>query len=379
VIVITDQVSKPPLTQARFDPVQLEKAPEVEQFLGRLGLGSFDADTVVAHIGRNDNWAGTTSTGAKVFVKRVGGEPNDVLRRFHRIMAFEKIASRFNGTELQGPELLGSDEEHRLVAFTRIEDARSGSELSADDAFDDDLCCRAGRILGILHTLPLEPGTLDSTPHQTPSMDDFDALSLPVFIHSAFAEVESWALLQPDRELIASLHELRRREAAAPLVPAHCDIRLDQYLVAGDDLYLTDWEEFRFGDAARDVGGFVGEWLYRAIQGIPKSISEDPGHSFGRDASHEDILAHGAREIDRLRPRIKAFWDGYREARPTAEDGFTTRVAAFAGWHMIDRMLAGAKFGTRLTAGDRAAAGIGRTVLLAPQNFTSVLGLEGTS
>ncbi|MFJ8072859.1 class V lanthionine synthetase subunit LxmK [Streptomyces sp. NPDC096176] len=375
----TDQESKPSPTRARFDPVQLEKAPEVGMFLERLGLGRFDPDTVDAHIGRNDNWAGTTSTGAKVFVKRVGGEPADVLRRYHRILAFEEIASRFGGTELRAPELLGSDEEQRLVAFTRLEDARSGSELSADDAFDDDMCRRAGRILGILHTLSLEPGTLDSTPHPTPPMDDFDALSMPVYVHSAFAEIESWTLLQPDAELIAALRDLRRREADAPRVPAHCDVRLDQYLLAGDDLYLTDWEEFRFGDAARDVGGFVGEWLYRAIQGIPKSISEDPSYSFGHEASHEDILAHGAREIDRLRPRIEAFWDGYRETRPTTEEGFTTRVSAFAGWHMIDRMLAGAKFGTRLTSGDRAAAGIGRTVLLAPQNFTSVLGLEGTS
>lgn len=379
-IVITEQESKPPLTRARFDPVQLDKAPEVEAFLGRLGLGGFDADTVVAHIGRNDNWAGTTSTGAGVFVKRVGGgDPADVLRRFHRILAFETVVARHGGTELRGPELLGSDEEHRLVAFTRLDDARSGSELSADDAFGDDLCLRAGRVLGLLHTLPVEPDTLDTTPHPTPPMDDFAALPLAVYVHSAFAEIESWSLLQPDSALTGALHELRRREADAPRVPAHCDLRLDQYLLAGDDLYLTDWEELRLGDAARDVGGFVGEWLYRAIQGIPKSISEDPGHTFGRESSHEDILSHGAREIDRLRPRVEAFWKGYRQTRPAVEDGFTTRAAAFAGWHMLDRMLAGAKFGTRLTAGDRAAAGIGRTILLAPHDFTSVLGLEGTS
>jgi hypothetical protein len=380
VIVITDQESKSLPTRVRFDPVHLDKAPEVDAFLGRLGLGFFDADAVVAHIGRNDNWAGTTTTGAKVFVKRVGGgDPADVLRRYHRILAFETIASRLSGSELRGPELLGSDEEHRLVAFTRLEDAQSGFELSTDDAFDDALCRRAGRILGILHTLPLEPGTLDDDPHPSPSMDHFDALSLPVFIHSAFAEIESWSLLQADAELAAALHELRRRETAAPQVPTHGDIRLDQYLLAAEDLYLSDWEELRSGDAARDIGGFAGEWLYRVIQGIPKSISEDPGQTFGREATHEDILAHGAREIDRLRPRIEAFWAGYRETRPTLDDGFTTRVAAFTGWHMIDRMLAGAKFGTRLSAGDRAAAGIGRTVLLAPQNFTSVLGLEGTS
>ncbi|MDX3668218.1 class V lanthionine synthetase subunit LxmK [Streptomyces europaeiscabiei] len=375
----TDQASKPSLTRARFDPVQLDKVPEVGVFLERLGFGGFVAETVVAHVGRNDNWAGTTTSGAKVFVKRVGGEPNDVLRRFRRITVFEEIAARFSGTELRAPAFLGADEEHRLVAFEHLAEARSGSELSADESFDDALCRRAGRILGTLHALPVEPGTLDESPHPLPAIEDFEALTLPVFASSCFAEIESWALLQRDVELIDALRRLRQRELAAPKVAAHCDLRLDQYLACDGELYLTDWEEFRSGDAARDVGGFVGEWLYRVIQGIPQSISREPGHVFGQDASHEDILKHGALEIDRLRPRIQEFWSGYRETRPEADEDFTTRVAAFAGWHMLDRMLAGARYVARLTAGDRAAAGIGRTVLMAPHDFTSVLGLEGTS
>ncbi|WP_328872384.1 class V lanthionine synthetase subunit LxmK [Streptomyces sp. NBC_00287] len=376
----TDQASKPSLTRARFEPVQLDKVPEVGAFLDGLGLGGFDADTVVAHVGRNDTWAGTTTSGAKVFVKRVGGEPGDVLRRFGRITLFEEIAARLaGGTELRTPAFLGADEENRLVAFEHLEEARSGSELSADDSFDDALCRRAGRILGTLHSLPVEPGTLDEAPHPLPAIEDFEALTLPVFASSCFAEMEAWTLLQRDAELVQALRRLRERELAAPKVPAHCDLRLDQYLVSDGELYLTDWEEFRYGDAARDVGGFVGEWLYRVIQGIPQSIGREPGHVFGQDASHEDILRHGALEIDRLRPRITEFWQGYHETRPAADEDFVPRVAAFAGWHMLDRMLAGARYVVRLTAGDRAAAGIGRTVLMAPHDFISVLGLEGTS
>lgn len=377
--MITDQASKHSLTRARFEPVHLDRVPEVGAFLERLGLGGFDAETVVAHVGRNDNWAGTTSSGSKVFVKRVGGEPGDARRRFHRITRFQEIASRFSATELRAPAFVGSDEEHLLVVFEQLEQARSGSELSADELFDDELCRRAGRILGTLHSLPVELAALDDSPHPLPAIDEFEALTLPVFVSSCFAEIESWALLQRDAELLEALRQLRAREEVAPRVAAHCDLRLDQYLLSDGELYLTDWEEFRAGDAARDVGGFVGEWLYRVIQAIPQSIGREPGHVFGQDVSHEDILRHGAQEIDRLRPRIAEFWIGYRQTRPEADADFVPRVAAFAGWHMLDRMLAGARYVARLTAGDRAAAGIGRTVLLAPHNFTSVLGLEGSS
>ncbi|MGV2917606.1 class V lanthionine synthetase subunit LxmK [Streptomyces alfalfae] len=377
--MITDQVSSPSLTRVRFDPVQLHTVPEVDRLLQQLGLGSLDADDVIAYVGRNDNWAGTTSTGAKVFVKRVGGEPNDAQRRFRRITAFERVAARSGGEELRGPRFLGSDEDSRLVVFERLEESRSGSELAADEEFSDDLCRRAGRIIATLHGVRAEPGDLDESPHPHPDLDDVEALTLPVYVSSCFAELEAWMLIQSDRELADKLRALRHRERMAPRVPTHGDLRLDQYLLSGDELLLTDWEELRLGDAARDVGAFVGEWLYRVIQGIPKSIAKKGGREIGYEASHQDILTHGSLEIDRLRPRIEAFWGGYREVRQDVDDGFIERVAAFSGWHMLDRMLANARYVTRLSAGDRAAAGIGRTLLFAPDKFVSVLGLEGAS
>ncbi|MBA0053549.1 hypothetical protein E0L36_22515 [Streptomyces sp. AJS327] len=375
----TDQVPKESLTRTRFQPVELDQVPEVGAFLERLGLGSLDPDNVTAYVGRNDNWAGPTSTGAEVFVKRLGGEPTDAARRFRRITAFEKLVADSGNQELRGPAYLGADEDNLLLAFERLEEARSGRELEADEGFDDELCRRAGRIIGTLHTLPVPADTLDDTPHPLPSIEDFEALSLPVYVNSAFAELEGYGLIQRDPELIEALRVLRRGEAAAPRVPTHSDLRLDQYLLHGDELYLTDWEEFRLGDAARDVGGFVGEWLYRVIQGIPKSIGKEADQEVGHEVAHEDILKHGAKEIERLRPRIVAFWEGYHEIRPETDEGFATRVAAFVGWHMLDRMLAGARFVARLAATDRAASGIGRTLLLTPDNFGSVLGLEATS
>nr|UUB23861.1 amnioglycoside phosphotransferase [Streptomyces sp. RK44] len=372
--------------QARFEPVDLSTAPEVNALLTRLGLGSFRIDTVVAHVGRNDNWAGKTTTGRPVFVKRLGGDRSEAARRYRRIVTFERLAAELVETPLASPRLLGADEQQLLVLFEGLEDARSGSELAADGDFDEDLCHEAGRMLGVLHSSAVEPGELDETPHPLPPMESFEALSLPRFVDAGFAEMEAWSLLQADRQLISVLRALREHEASARKVPTHGDLRLDQYLLHGDTLHLTDWEELRLGDPARDIGGFVGEWLYRAVRDIPKTLRHDADRPFDQEATHREILTYGAREIERLHPRMHAFWEGYLREGTTAgkpsgqavDADLPARAAAFAGWHMIDRLLANAPYVPRIGAADRAAAGIGRVLLLDPYVHVSTLGLEKT-
>ncbi|WP_331721259.1 class V lanthionine synthetase subunit LxmK [Streptomyces sp. NBC_00212] len=363
-------------TRLRFAPIALEKAPEVDRMLMSSGLGTFDTETVTAYLGRNDNWAGKTTTQASVFVKRLGGKPADAATRFNRLLNFEQVRS--GNQDITGPELLGHDSEHHLVAFRWLEDAQSGAELAADDRFTDGLCRRAGRTIAALHRLPTQGFDLDHSAHALPPLASLRALPFAVFANSSFAEIEFWQLLQADTPLLRALQELRQLEAAASHHPIHADLRLDQFLISGDGLlYLTDWEEFRLGDPARDVGGFIGEWLYRAVQGVSKSLAADS--AFGHKAAHEDILKHGVAELERLRPKMAEFWSGYRGGSGPLDAQFAIRAAAYAGWHMLDRMMAAAVGAGRLSAADRAGAGIGRNVLLSPAGFTGLLGLDGAN
>lgn len=364
-------------TRARYDPLALDQEPRVAALLASLGLGSFDPAELTSHVGRNDNWSGPTTTGDRVFVKRLGGpSPADARRRFERLLAFETLAAGDAGNILSGPKFLGCDDEALLVAFELLDDARSGAELAADDAFDDELCQVAGRLTGALHELPADTGLLDTTPHPLPATDRLRVLPLSVFTAATFGELETWRLLQGDGELLDALHALRHREQAlTDKHPIHGDLRLDQFLWTPERLHLTDWEEFRLGDPARDVGAFVGEWLYFAVRGIPKAIGSEPDFTFDHETTHEEILSFGVRELDRLRPRMAAFWEGYRSIRTTIDEGLRARAVAFAGWHMFDRMFATAMVGGRVQAADRACAGIGRTVLLSPESFTDTLGL----
>lgn len=362
----------------RVEPVDTARVPEVGTLLRRLGFGELHGDDLVSYHGRNDNWAGTTECGHGVFVKRVGGGPEESLRRLRRVSTCETMMARAGDT-IRRPRCLGYDEETRLLAFEWLADSRSGAELASAEEFDEELSAAAGRMVGRLHTLSADPELFDGAPFSFPPQEWLDALPLGMFSQSCAAELEAWRLLQRDRELTEAVARLRERET--PAAPVHGDLRLDQFLRHDGEVCLLDWEEFRWGDPARDVGGFAGEWLYRAVLGLAASperqgpMTVDPSVE-----GHAGVVARGTRELNRLRPRITAFWNSYLQARDGAPDrGLAERATAFAGWHMIDRLIAGARGRNRLTGVERAAAGIGRTAVLSPGDVTGVLGLDNAS
>ncbi|MFW6695686.1 class V lanthionine synthetase subunit LxmK [Streptomyces sp. MAR4 CNX-425] len=358
--------------------------------LDRLGLGELDPGDGESPPGRNDNHAGTTSTGHRVFVKRLRGGRPEAVRRFGRLRRFEEtVAAGGRPPGLPTPACLGWDEDALVVAWEWLGGARSGHDLAAAGEFDEDLARTAGHMIGTLHSLaperdpdPAADQAADpaADPPRLPPVALFDHLPLDYFTEASGACLEGWRMLQPDTGLAAALRDLRARESRAPRTPAHCDLRLDQFLRFEGRLHLCDWEEFRPADPARDVGAFAGEWLYRAVLEVPSQEDDgpdgDPARAGSRPLSHQEVVARGVRELARLRTRTAAFWDGYRRTRPAADPGLAVRAAAFAGWHLIDRMFAAAETRPALTAVDRAAAGIGRSAVLHPEKFTAALGLE---
>lgn len=353
-----------------YDPVTLDQVPAVNELLSRLGLGKLADGDVTAHVGRNDSWAGRTSSGADVFVKLIGDTDGGATARLRRVRDFDAAARRAG---VPSPPLLGFDEAAGLVVHALLPDSRTGAELAKDDEFTDEHAAEVGRMIARLHALPAEAAP-DLSPPDHPMMSLLDALPLPLFLSLNAAELRFWGILQADGELAAALRRLRDLERAAPARPAHCDLRLDQLLWWDGGLYLTDGEEFRLADPARDIGGFAGEWLHRAVMGMA-GVGEDDGPRY--EPSHEEIVARGAAGVERLRPRVEAFWAAYRSASGPVEPDLAVRATAFAGWHLIERAGAVASRSTRLSALARAAMGIGRTALLAPERFVTTVGLGG--
>ncbi|WP_371782261.1 class V lanthionine synthetase subunit LxmK [Streptosporangium subroseum] len=357
-----------------FAPINLDLVPEVDMFLRKLGAGDFHRESLTAPVGRNDTWAGLTDSGRKVFVKRLDGPSDDVRARMRRMLSFENFVGLVNKPALRSPAFLGIDMDARLVAFEFVDAGMSGAKLMVDETFDDELARAAGEAIGSLHDgVPPEGEELDESAPTLPALVLQQGLTLRAFNNFSFAELEVWRLLQNDAALIEAIVELCRREREAPKVPSHCDLRVDQFIIVRDLVYIADWEEFRLADAARDIGSFAGEWLYRSVLDIVTSRGDSVFIDI--DLDHDAVLRRGAEKIERLRPRVQNFWRAYLGKRKQVDAELAERATAFAGWHMLDRMIASSPQRARISGIERAAAGIGRKILLEPRKFASTIGL----
>ncbi len=108
---MTTTTTERPPTRQRYRPTGLDTVPAVGALLARLGLGRLDPEAVTAFGGRNDNWAGPTTTGAHVFVKTVTPLPDGgTCPELHRSLGFEELAAQLPpGSPLRSPALLGAD------------------------------------------------------------------------------------------------------------------------------------------------------------------------------------------------------------------------------------------------------------------------------
>jgi predicted trehalose synthase len=230
-----------------------------------------------------------------------------------------------------------------------------------------------GRAIGTLHGLPADDlEGLAAGPPEMPPLDSLRAIPALQWVHMSNATLETWRLLHQDTTLADALTSLRREEFAARVVPSHTDLRLDQVLLDDDRLHLTDWEEFRLADPARDVGSYVGEWLYRAMLRL---MNKDGDRSW----DHQTIMKRGAEELDAVRPLNVAFIAGYRASGSVLDDDTARRAVGFAGWHIFERLLAGSITKSRISAIELAAAGIGRSAVLNAADLVVTLGLKETA
>ncbi|MFE1312191.1 class V lanthionine synthetase subunit LxmK [Streptomyces sp. NPDC058755] len=353
-------------------PTTFQTPAEVADLLVRTGLGSLDGQGDIRRLpGRNQNWLATTDSGRRVFVKKLEGPAQASAARIRQCLAFDRTLRSAEPTELLSPQLLAADPESGLLVFAGVERAKTAAELIREEELTSELAYSLGRVVGLLHTLPVDELRHDEEISPLlPSEELLASIPLSLFEASSAAELQVWSLMQNDEALGQSLRRLLSNERRADRVAAHCDLRLDQFLVSDGTVYLTDFEEFRAGDAARDLGGVIGDLLHRALLDAAAGDRSAEG-----PATRERMLARLTDGIRKVRPRNTAFWTGYRDTGPSADSRLAERVTAFVGWHLLDRLLAGARTAPRLAALPRAMAGIGRKALLTPEAFLATLGL----
>lgn len=345
--------------------------PALDSLLSRLNLGYFDSNRIKTYPGRHINWSGATSSGAPIFVKWVADDLPDARIRLKRMISLEKLQNELENPVAR-PRCLGWDETSRLIVFEQLTPASNGAELADDGRFCDATARTVGKIVADLHNSPdQDRGWIDSSLPRFPPAAELDALPMEAYANACAAELELWRLLHGDQRLTSTLKSLKNQERTVEQRPTHCDLRLDQIVESRGRIHLSDWDEFRLADPARDIGAFIGEWLFRSVL----KLTEDAADSAFSDS---DIRTRGAAEFAAIRPRVVAFWHEYRAHRPIDDPGFVRRVVSFVGWHQFERLLSSAHGRSRLLPIERAVAGIGRAVLLDPDRFVSTLGLGGT-
>lgn len=384
---VTGPAGLPPAIRRLLDSTALTTV------LTRAGRGRLDVTTVQVLAGRNDNIAARTVDGEGVFVKQFE-RPPDGRSATSAAQAHTLAFERYRATRpdrlagLRAPELLAAgapEDGGALLAYELLTGVRTFADLADEGDLTTDHLAAAGAALAALHRAPVT-ADVPTARHRFPPSAAFTAIGRHSWSVASAAELEAWALLQSDAELQVAVARLRDREDQGRQVPVHGDLRLDQLLQSDTGVHVTDFEDFRRGDPARDLGSLLGELAYRAILAIIKD--RDGSFSMDVEFTHEEIVDRGARELDAALPLMRALWAGYRTAPappgpgpdgpddPDPDPELAERSAAWLGWHMFDRLLASSKDRNRLLSVHRAAAGIGRAVLLDPARHLPAFGWD---
>lgn len=331
--------------------------------LAKLGFAVSNDTTFRGTMGRNIS--GVVDLGGEaIFVKRIRGMDGE--GRFDRSCAFHDCGLA-PSRAVRTPELLHADRETLLLVYDFLPDADGLSTAFLEDGLPADRIVEIAVLLAALHSsTPARPELAQWPPPLLPPWGR-NAVHIELLEGATSGYLDVWRIIQGDPELRMALHAL----VASPYQarPVHGDLRVDQILAKDGQMWLIDWEEFRLGDPARDIGSLGGELLYSRMR-----------HLLGRDGgdaplTESQILRTGVELMEQARQDIALLWATYVSAFGDVDENLASRVANFIGWQLFDRALAAGSFLGRISPFDRAIAGIGRNLVLNGTSFLPVIGL----
>ena len=347
-------------------------ADDFRTLASRHRLGTPPSGPEERLVGRNANYRIDTDSG-RWFVKKF--RFSDAADSLARCLAYDEVLAAHPDAGLpRSPRCVVADSDLGVLVQEYVDGAESGTTLMVEERFTPAVAATLGRTVAQLHSLDLRDlPAREDRPTPAPAVGLLGGIPLRHVRHLTGGELAAYGLIQSDAVLCDALRALAADSAAAATTPIHGDLRADQVLVRADDVWVVDWEEFGAGDPARDTGSFLGEWLYRAVLDIP--TARGGGDVMARGGSAGAVLRRGHEKARALAPIPRAFWQAYRTARDV-DDDFVRRTGAFAGWHLLDRLLAGAATNAVLPAIHRAAAGVGRSGVLNPAGVHALLGTD---
>ncbi|GAB3620567.1 hypothetical protein GCM10027417_18280 [Glutamicibacter endophyticus] len=354
----------------RVDPTLSAAAARATDLLADAGIHADITDVQPpAFNGRNGAWSMGLTSGQRIFVKHILAEVSGD-RAFERSVAFAEFSQRHSALAPHSPQLIAHRKADGLLIFEHCGGINL-AELLIREAIPEDFAAQAGRHMARLHRAPID-GLAASYHPSPPTQMLRHGVSQERYVRFTLAELALWPQLQEDQALVTAAEELRAWEAAHQVAPIHGDLRLDQFHLSDGRPVLLDWEEFGLGDPARDLGTFAGEWIYRAVLDTVTSRGGAGAPPLSFDAA--SATRRITERMEHLAPRISQMWQAYRLEAKREDPELALRATAHLGWHLVDRTIARAATVSRLPGIERAAAGIGRKILLAPAAYRAALG-----
>lgn len=335
--------------------------------LDKMGVDSKRCK-ITPQLGRNFSAIVETKGGDCLFVKIITGV--DASERFDRTISFFAAGKKPLG--MCTPLLIEEDRESFAVVNEVVEDATKMSLLVTDGELDGHIWATVGAGIAVLHAWnPDDSSIIDSTiPLFPPTRSDL-ATSLDFYENASSGQIELLLMLQRDKSVRDAIVELLTLPYNA--TPIHGDLRTDQILLRDNNFWIIDWEDFRIGDPARDLGSILGEIFFHYMRPLIHQASD------GGSVTAEGIVSSGMELLERVKPSISALWSGYTNSivmDSKEMHSFIDRVIGFMGWQMFDRSLSLGGVLGQISGVEKALMGMGRQMLLYRGSYAPVLGIE---
>ncbi|PHV68348.1 phosphotransferase [Williamsia muralis] len=357
------------MTKPVFRRQEKQLLSSIAHVIPQLGRDVDEITEVKPLLGRNISGQITFEGSHTVFIKRMTGL--GAADRYIRSVSFHDAIDVSDApAHTATPALLARDNDSHTVVYEFIDNGVSAGQLLRDDDIDSATLERVGRCVAGLHCLPVRDASV--TDHSTPFFPPHgpNAISTQMYYGSTMGQLDMWRIIQSDSGLRAALDQLAT--TPTPKVPIHGDLRGDQILLAGETNWILDWEDFRLQDGARDVGALMGEVFYHRMR---KSLASFAGGD-EESVTDTEIIERGTAALAEATPGARAVWDAYRAVRAdAAAPEFVARSVQYFGWQLFDRALAAGTYFGRLSALDRALAGIGREAILGGGDYAEALGM----
>lgn len=273
-------------------------------------------------------------------------------------MKWEDI--RTDTIRLKSPKLIDHDEDSLSLKYQWIEHATSlEEELEQPSPNFKHKIAKAVDMLATLHLSDINDVDIDSE-DQLPQRESLlYALNKYEYAGCTGAELELFSLLQQDSELVETIMQQSHDN---DVCICHGDIRLDQFIFTDEDIWIIDFEELRKGDPSRDLAGLIGSIYFDCLL---KTFTETTQETSDAKEIEDQFMERGLNYIEQMRPLIQLAYQTYVSKKMINN----IHLARNIGWFLVERIMSRAKFSFRLTAIDKAILGIGREVIIFPENL----------